>query len=905
MKKESKDKWYDDEKYYDSPLASALLSGGLSAAGSAALTTAANQEANKHALIAALIGGSAGALWGGATTHLDNKEIREHLKNIDKNDPKRAKLVQKLTSLEKKAYMQQSTIAMGTGNTSAGPKQIIGQGQAAATDYTTVPEIPAPETPITTVGQSGQTGQMPGTASPTQMPPMTGTAIYKDLSSSSKKKEINPSNVSKTSRMPANTNMVSKMPKTNSYGAIDMKKNASDYVDAMIRKRAQDGGMLQAYPRVAHGAAQAQLNKLRGVQQPAYKTPTNMQEAEQLIRQLYPARSWPAARAAAQKAFAIKAGANIPTTPVLLAQSQGPTGSAMTSDSAAQGSSTGSAMSAGLPSRVTPTTQQAPVTAPSKPLPVNKPSQPLPVTQSSKPLPTRPASKGLPTKAPSQPLPVTARKNPYKADFAALNRDLKAMSRPAYTPVGPKPANLTVRRGRVPTPPTPTKTTGGIDPATYKGKLQDVVYGDRHYRLPMYEGKTRDFLKANPMWLKQHGEGDKSMGLVKNYKPMRKKAEELVDDLLVKRAACGKSHSSRKKKRSKYAKQYKKNIKKSASEKSGAPENPFDRIDEAIEMMVKEAAVIEKQAYGGGDETFEYDSYLPPYEVAKDPEQLLKFTKAFADSADRQGAKLRFQSERYSEDTMTPEEAIKRIKAYKGDFTEAGFDDVYDLSEEARALPYFYEMDYPTKRQGMLEVLRLKDASPIDWPEGKHPYEAAVAAIALAKKKKAKKKKLKKAAKLADSEALEPVYPYEEGTFTKRFQRQIAPTQRDVKDINTNVSELRKLLEGLQGTAESMDTNLSKFLKTTEDAKKVAADPKVASAAVPGPLAGAIAGGGTGLLLTKLLAEDPTLTKYLTGAGIGTGLGIISSLAAKRYAKDLALNINKSMVASAANRSPA
>jgi hypothetical protein len=399
----------------------------------------------------------------------------------------------------------------------------------------------------------------------TPMPPMQGTSVYSNLSSGKKKKstlEVNPEDWQLDSQV------------------ADHKKNASDYVDAMIRKRAQDGGMLQAYPRVAHGAAQAQLNKLRGVQQPTYKTPTNMQEAEQLIRQLYPTRSWPAARAAAQKAFAIKAGANIPTTPVLLAQSQGPTGSAMTSDSAAQGSSTGSAMSAGLPSRVTPTTQQAPVKAPSKPLPVNKPSQPLPVTQSSKPLPTRPASKGLPTKAPSQPLPVTARKNPYKADFAALNRDLKAMSRPAYTPVGPKPANLTVRRGRVPTPPTPTKTTGGIDPATYKGKLQDVVYGDRHYRLPMYEGKARDFLKSNPMWLKQHGEGDKSMGLVKNYKAIPKKAEELVDELLVKRAACGKSHNSRKKKRSKYAKKYKKNIKKSASEKSGAPENPFDRIDE-------------------------------------------------------------------------------------------------------------------------------------------------------------------------------------------------------------------------------------------------------------------------------------------------------------------------------------
>jgi hypothetical protein len=367
----------------------------------------------------------------------------------------------------------------------------------------------------------------------------------------------------------------------------------------------------------------------------------------------------------------------------------------------------------------------------------------------------------------------------------------------------------------------------------------------------MYEGKARDFLKSNPMWLKQHGEGDKSMGLVKNYKAIPKKAEELVDELLVKRAACGKSHNSRKKKRSKYAKQYKKNIKKAAAEKSGAPENPFDRIDEAIDMMVKEAAGTK--------------------EILREGARFAGYGLGGAAAGAAAGAGIGVAAHPEAAPLYA---AGGGVSGYMlGLLLKAKID-------EGRGRR---ERDKLRKKKKRSE----QDERNLEVLEDLYKHE----------------EKIKKKAKVADEDVFEPVYPYKKGGMTGRFQDQVAYTQKDVKDINTNVASLREMLEGLQGTAEGINTNLSTFLQTAEDAKKVAANPDVAAAAVPGPVAGAIAGGGTGLLLTRLLAEDPTLTKYLTGAGIGTGLGIISSLAAKKYAKDLASNINKSMVASAANRS--
>jgi hypothetical protein len=586
---------------------------------------------------------------------------------------------------------------------------------------------------------SNETPITGGTPS-TPMPPIQGTSVYSNLSSAKKKKstlEVNPEDWQLDSQV------------------ADHKKIASDYVDAMLRKRAQDGGMLQdakkympAYPKVSLDSAQAAVNRAAGVKPPpAYRTPTNAQEAEQMMRMLYPKNNLNTARMAWNKAM----DPYSPTSVSSLVSTYKPYLQPVAQKAADKAMSMQPLTASIHNQRAAAKGTNAIATTPAVDQTLNRLAGNLDTLYAARPSSTTsavststgPASKGLPTKAPNQPLPVTARKNPYKPDMVALNRDLKAMSQPQITPKRPLSdyGTISVRKGVAPKAPTPTKTAGGIDPATYKGELQDVVYGDRHYRLPRYEGKTRDFLKANPLWLKQHGEGDKSMGLVKNYKAIPKKAEELVDELLVKRASCGKSHNSRKKKRSKYAKQYKKNIKnikKAAAEKSGAPENPFDRIDVAIEMMVKEA-------------------------------------------------------------------------------------------------------------------------------------------------------------KVADEEAFEPVYPYKKGTMTGRIQDQLAPTQKDVSGMAEKMITMDQNLAAVKEDSAAIREQVKDFLEKTEKTKQAFLDPKLLSSAVPGPLAGAAVGGGAGLLLTDILANKPTLTNYLTGAGVGTGLGVLASLAAKKYTRDLATNINKTI----------
>ena len=94
-----------------------------------------------------------------------------------------------------------------------------------------------------------------------------------------------------------------------------------------------------------------------------------------------------------------------------------------------------------------------------------------------------------------------------------------------------------------------------------------------------------------------------------------------------------------------------------------------------------------------------------PYEVAEDKKKLIALTQAFADNAARQGAKLQFESDRGGQQAMTPEEAIARLKAYKGKPTDAGYP---DESAEAMALPFYYSMQYPTVRKGILESYDLK-----------------------------------------------------------------------------------------------------------------------------------------------------------------------------------------------------
>lgn len=229
---------------------------------------------------------------------------------------------------------------------------------------------------------------------------------------------------------------------------------------------------------------------------------------------------------------------------------------------------------------------------------------------------------------------------------------------------------------------------------------------------------------------------------------VKKTAEELVDSLLHKRAygGAGNSRSARKVKRNKYVK----NIKKKASESPETPENAMTRVDEAVNVMTKEAA-----------EKFQ----LPPYR---------------------------------------------------------------DFEDEKK--------------------------------------------------------------------------PTEYGAFTKDVQKQLEPTQEHVAGMAEKLNTMDKSLSSVNKDSAAIRQQVKDLIGVTKGLGTAAADPKVVQSAIPGPVAGAIAGGGTGLLLTRLLKKNPSLTNYLTGAGIGTGLGILSSFAAKKYAKNLMTNINDSMAATASQQ---
>ena len=137
-------------------------------------------------------------------------------------------------------------------------------------------------------------------------------------------------------------------------------------------------------------------------------------------------------------------------------------------------------------------------------------------------------------------------------------------------------------------------------------------------------------------------------------------------------------------------------------------------------LNLKPEDITEKKAYGGSDETGEWDRFLDmgvPYVMAQSPKRMAAFTQAFADSAKQQGAELGFDSQRYGEGAMTPEQAIEALSNYKGNLTEA----------EDDSLPYYYTMNYPLQaRKGLLQRLRLRNPDVVEgWP-GSHPYEAAL-----------------------------------------------------------------------------------------------------------------------------------------------------------------------------------
>ena len=151
-------------------------------------------------------------------------------------------------------------------------------------------------------------------------------------------------------------------------------------------------------------------------------------------------------------------------------------------------------------------------------------------------------------------------------------------------------------------------------------------------------------------------------------------------------------------------------------------------------------AAAEKQAYGGADETGEWDRWLAGglpwsddiYESSSNPnnpEAIAKLTQTFADATKRQGGKVRFSDKRHDTSGMSVEDAVKAILASK-DPLGSTLDD-YD----SKGLPSYYSMDYPTKEpkeRSLLQKLMLrKSKSEVvdDWPEG-HPldiaYESAI-----------------------------------------------------------------------------------------------------------------------------------------------------------------------------------
>jgi hypothetical protein len=86
------------------------------------------------------------------------------------------------------------------------------------------------------------------------------------------------------------------------------------------------------------------------------------------------------------------------------------------------------------------------------------------------------------------------------------------------------------------------------------------------------------------------------------------------------------------------------------------------------------------------------------------PKHVAAMTKAFADAAKRQGAELKFTNKRYSEDYISPEDAIANISAME------------KLDSDNGTLPYYYSLRYPLKDKSNLNSPEYIDK----WPEA-HP----------------------------------------------------------------------------------------------------------------------------------------------------------------------------------------
>ena len=295
---------------------------------------------------------------------------------------------------------------------------------------------------------------------------------------------------------------------------------------------------------------------------------------------------------------------------------------------------------------------------------------------------------------------------------------------------------------------------------------------------------------------------------------------------------------------------------------------------------------IEKRAYGGSDEDFEYDRYLDmgvPYVMAQNPKRMAAFTQAFADSAKQQGAELGFTSQRHAEGDMTPEQAIEAISNYEGDLTEA----------EDDSLPYYYTMKYPRQaRKGLLQHLRLRRPEAIEgWPAG-HPWESALKVLT-DKERKAYK----------DDVGISVDYDPSAGE-KNATDAGYAP---DANKAGGKVKGFPKTLPGVpqvpawgsdKSTRMPKDTLLGPAKAQSQAKKQFPAkeeEKEAETPLLPGPfdlagtaIAGGIGGAGIGALINAVRGRSlkrGLITGGLTGAGTLSGHELGSNLSRNRAAE--------------------
>lgn len=168
------------------------------------------------------------------------------------------------------------------------------------------------------------------------------------------------------------------------------------------------------------------------------------------------------------------------------------------------------------------------------------------------------------------------------------------------------------------------------------------------------------------------------------------------------------------------------------------PAKPGDKDYPDAKSWKKVTEISEKKAYGGDQDGFAYGRWLEGGEpsMTKDynKQTAANMTKDLAAAVKKHGGKLQFYSERYptAENTMSPEEAIKRILAAEA--LNAQFAD---------GMPNNYLLEYPQLPRRQADKLLRKDPTAViykEFPAGEHPLYDVIRAKYLDKQSKQEKK---------------------------------------------------------------------------------------------------------------------------------------------------------------------